>query len=214
MTIVAAVVFDLDGVLIDSEPAWAAARRAVGDGAWTDDDERRAKGVSAPEWGAALAGAMQSDDVDAVIAAVVDRMRAGYEQRLPLLPGAVVAVRAMASRWPVGIASSANRPLIESVLSLAGLDASVSVVVAAEEVAAGKPAPDVYLEAARRLGADPAECVAVEDSGPGVRSAHAAGMRVVLVPNPHSPLDDADRAFATREVPSLVELTAELVAVL
>jgi HAD superfamily hydrolase (TIGR01509 family) len=149
---------------------------------------------------------------DEISAEVVRRMLARYAERLPLLDGAVEAVGRVAARWPLGLASSSNRELIDLVLDRAGLAPHFRVTVSSEEVARGKPAPDVYLEAARRLGADPAACAAVEDSRSGIRAARAAGMRVVAVPNRHYPPDDEALAQADLVLDSLAELTPEAVS--
>jgi HAD superfamily hydrolase (TIGR01509 family) len=209
-----AVLFDLDGVLIDSERAWDAARRAVVEQAgrsWRDGATETMMGMSAPEWarymhdelGVPLAPDQISDRV-------VARLLAGYEQRLPLLPGAVAAVRRLAERWPLGLASSANRPVIDAVLSLSGLADSFAATVSGDEVAHGKPAPDIYLAAARQLGVDPARSAAVEDSSNGLRSAAAAGMLVIAVPNEDFPPAADALALAAASVGSLDQLTPEL----
>jgi len=206
--------FDLDGVLIDSERAWDAARRAVVEQAgrsWRDGATETMMGMSAPEWarymhdelGVPLAPDQISDRV-------VARLLAGYEQRLPLLPGAVAAVRRLAERWPLGLASSANRPVIDAVLSLSGLADSFAATVSGDEVAYGKPAPDIYLAAARQLGVDPARSAAVEDSSNGLRSAAAAGMLVIAVPNEDLPPAADALALAAASVGSLDQLTPEL----
>ena len=170
-----AVFFDQDGVLIDSEGAWDGARRAIvaeNGGHWKPEATSAMMGMSAPEWsryvrdelGVALAPEEISDRV-------VARLLAGYEQDLPLLPGAVEAVRRVAARWPVGLASSANREVIDAVLAASGLAGVFGATVSGEEVGRGKPAPDIYLEAARRLGVDSAQSAAVEDSTNGLRAA-------------------------------------------
>jgi HAD superfamily hydrolase (TIGR01509 family) len=210
-----AVVFDLDGVLIDSEERWNAAREALtreSGGTWTAEAPRAMMGMSAPEWsrylreelGVPMAAQDINDDV-------VARMEAGYRDGLPLLPGAVEAVRVLAARWPLGLASSANRPIIALVLDVAGLEGCFAATVSSEEVARGKPAPDVYVEAARRLGVDPARCVAIEDSTNGLRSAHAAGMAVVAVPNAAFAPDPEAVELAGAVVRSVGEVTAEVV---
>jgi beta-phosphoglucomutase-like phosphatase (HAD superfamily) len=186
-----AVFFDQDGVLVDSEGAWDAARRAIVDehgGHWKPEATRAMMGMSAPEWsryvrdelGVRLEPAEISD-------LVVERLLAGYQHSLPLLAGAVGAVRRIAARWPVALASSANREVIDAVLSASGLAGVFGATVSGEEVARGKPAPDIYLEAARRLGVDPAHSAAVEDSTNGLRAAAAAGMLVVALPNREFP---------------------------
>jgi HAD superfamily hydrolase (TIGR01509 family) len=214
----AAVVFDLDGVLIQSEEVWAEVReRLVRErgGTWRPEATRAMQGMSSPEWSRYLAGEL---GVPMTPAAISDEVVAGVAERyraaLPLEPGAVTAVRRLAGRWPLALASSANRPLIDLVLELAGLAAAFSATVSSEEVTRGKPAPDVYLAAAARLGADPRRCVAVEDSGNGIRSALAAGMRVVAVPNrgyppPAEVLDAAHLVLA-----GLAELTPQAVEAL
>jgi HAD superfamily hydrolase (TIGR01509 family) len=142
---------------------------------------------------------------------VVERMLERYGHDPPLIPGAVDAVRRVAARWPVAIASSSNPELIEVVVRVTGLGDVFRVAVSSQEVPRGKPAPDVCLEAARRLGADPVRCAAVEDSHNGIRSAKAAGMRVVAVPNPHFPPADDALAEADVVLRSISELTPEAV---
>jgi HAD superfamily hydrolase (TIGR01509 family) len=142
---------------------------------------------------------------------VVQRLSTIYRERLPLLPGARESVARLAARWPLGLASSSNRPIIDLVLELAGLERLFRATVSSEEVGRGKPAPDVYLEAARRLGVAPERCAAIEDSENGILSAIAAGMRVIALPNRHYPpgADALERADAV--VDSLEDLTPELV---
>ena len=140
------------------------------------------------------------------------RLLARYRESLPLVPGAVKAVEGLAARWPLGLASSSNREVIDTVLELAGIAQYFRATVSSEEVERGKPAPDVYLEAARRLGVDPTDCAAVEDSANGIRSARAAGMRVIAIPNPHYPPSDDVLALADVTLHSLDELTPERVS--
>jgi HAD superfamily hydrolase (TIGR01509 family) len=140
-------------------------------------------------------------------------MLARYGSAPPLIPGAVEAVRRIAARWPLAIASSSNPELIEVVVRATGLGDVFRVAVSSQEVPRGKPAPDVYLEAARRLGVEPIRCAAVEDSHNGIRSAKAAGMRVVAVPNPHFPPDGEAMALADVTIASIAELQVEDVAV-
>lgn len=207
---VAAVVFDLDGVLVDSEQLWDSARRELVDergGTWRGDATRTMMGMSAPEWSRYVREELAVDlEPQAISAAVVERLERLYRERLPLLPGAREAVLAASERRPLGLASSSNREIIDLVLELAGLDRCFTATVSSEEVAHGKPAPDVYLEAARRLGIAPTECAAVEDSTNGLRSAAAAGMTVIAIPNEAFPPSDDALQLATAVVDSLDEL--------
>ncbi len=139
-------------------------------------------------------------------------MLAAYKEDLPLLPGAVDAVRRVAAQFPLGLASSSNRELIDAALEQAGVAPYFAATVSSEEVPRGKPAPDVYLEAARRLAIDPKRCAAIEDSHGGIRSAKAAGMRVLAIPNSTYPPDDEALAQADVVLGSLSELTPEAVA--
>jgi HAD superfamily hydrolase (TIGR01509 family) len=211
-----AVVFDMDGVLVDSEQLWDEVRqvytREVG-GTFTPEATHAMMGMSSPEWSRYMAeflgvpGTPQQINAD-----IVERMLARYGEDPPLIPGAVDAVRRIATRWPLAIASSSNPELIEVVLRVAGIDGLFRTAVSSQEVAHGKPAPDVYLEAARRLGVEPARCAAVEDSHAGIRSAKAAGMHVVAVPNPHFPPGDDTLAQADIVLRSIDELTAAVLA--
>lgn len=210
----AAIVFDLDGVLLDSEQAWDRARRdlvAETGGTWTETATRDMMGMSSLEWPVyvrdRLGVPMTAEEINAD---VVRRMIEGYRERLPLLPGAREAVERMAAVAPLGLASSSNREVIDEVLRAMGVADRFAATVSSEEVGRGKPAPDVWLEAARRLGVDPRACVAIEDSENGIRSAHAAGMRVFATPNPHFPPGPDALALAA-VLGSLDELTAERV---
>ena len=211
-----AVVFDLDGVLIQTEEVWDEVREELvreRGGRYGPEAQRAMMGMSSPEW----SGYMHSvlgipDPPEEINAEVVRRMEARYRERLPLIPGAVEAVERLAARWPLAVASSSNRPLIDAVLELSGLGRFFRATVSSEEVPRGKPAPDVYLEAARRLGVTPEECAAVEDSHNGIRSAKAAGMRVLAIPNPSFPPDAEGLAAADVVLDSLADLTPEAIA--
>jgi len=212
----AAVIFDLDGVIMDSEQRWNGAKEALvreTGGRWRDEAPTVMMGMSSLEWAAYLRDDLGVRmDVDAISRDVVRRMEDGYREELPLLPGADDAVRSLADRWPLGLASSSNREIIDLVLELTGFGEAFRVTVSSEEVERGKPAPDVYLEAARRLGVEPARCVAIEDSGNGLRSAHAARMTVIAVPNPHYPPDPEALSLAAASVAVVGEVTPELVS--
>jgi HAD superfamily hydrolase (TIGR01509 family) len=208
-----AVVFDLDGVLLQSEEVWDAVReRYVRErgGRYDEKVQRAMMGMSAPEWSRFLHDeAGVPDEPHAINRDVVERMLDAYRRDLPLLPGAEEAVRRLAAAYPLALASSSNREVFETVLDLAGLSACFRATVSSEEVARGKPAPDVYLEAARRLGVAPERCAAVEDSHSGIRSAESAGMRVVAIPNASYPPDDEALALADVTLESLEQLTPE-----
>jgi HAD superfamily hydrolase (TIGR01509 family) len=211
---VAAVVFDLDGVLVDSEQLWDRARRELvkeRGGVWHEDATRAMMGMSSPEWSRYLHDELQVDLEPAEIsAAVVAKLEQLYREQLPLLPGARAAVLALAQRWPLGLASSANREVIDLVLELAELEDSFAATVSSEEVPRGKPAPDVYLEAARRLGVAPTDCAAVEDSTNGLRAAAAAGMRIIALPNRAFPPAEDALQLADVVIGSLDELRPTL----
>ena len=211
-----AVVFDLDGVLLQTEELWDEVRAGLAreHGARYGPDAQRAMmGMSSLEWSRYMHETLGiPKPPEEISAEVVRRMQARYRERLPLVPGAVEAVRRIGARWPLGLASSSNRPLIELALELAGLAELFAAVVSSEEVARGKPAPDVYLEAARRLGVQADRCAAVEDSHSGIRSAKAAGMRVVAIPNPSFPPGEAALAEADVVLESLAELTPSAIS--
>jgi HAD superfamily hydrolase (TIGR01509 family) len=211
-----AVVFDLDGVIVDSEQVWDDVRETYTrerGGTYTERATRDMMGMSSLEWSRYMAEELGVPGTpEEINAAVVERMLARYGSAPPLISGAVDAVRRVAARWPLAIASSSNPELIEVVVRVAGLADVFGIAVSSQEVPRGKPSPDVYLEAARRLGVDPARCAAVEDSHNGIRSAKAAGMRVVAVPNPHFPPDEKALAEADVVLRSIADLTSEVVA--
>jgi HAD superfamily hydrolase (TIGR01509 family) len=208
--VIDAVVFDLDGVIVDSEQVWDEVRERytseVG-GTYTAAATRDMMGMSSHEWSRYMSERLGVPGTpEEINAEVVRRMLDRYGESPPLIPGAVDAVRRVAARWPLAIASSSNPELISVVVSAAGLDDVFPVRVSSQEVARGKPSPDVYLEAARRLAVPAADCGAVEDSHNGIRSAKAAGMFVVAVPNPHYPPDREAMAQADVVLGSIDEL--------
>jgi HAD superfamily hydrolase (TIGR01509 family) len=213
--VIDAVVFDLDGVIIRTEEIWDEVRekyiREHG-GRYDAQAQRAMMGMSSLEWSRYI-----SEDLgvglppEQISAEVVELMAERYRDDLPLIPGARKAVERLAARWPLAVASSSNRPLIDLVLELADLERFFHVTVSSEEVPRGKPAPDVYLEAARRLGVRPTRCAAVEDSHGGIRSARAAGMRVIAIPNPSYPPDEAALTEADVVLRSIEELTPKVV---
>ena len=211
-----AVVFDMDGVLLASEEVWDEVReRYVRErgGRYDAAIQRAMMGMSSTEWSRYLHDeAGVHDDADAINAEVVCRMLASYRAHLPLLPGAVEAVQRLNDRFPLAVASSSNREIIDAVLDVAGIAPYFEATVSSEEVAHGKPAPDVYLEAARRLGIPAPDCAAVEDSHGGIRSAKSAGMRVVVIPNATYPPDDEALVLADVVLGSLDELSVAVVS--
>jgi HAD superfamily hydrolase (TIGR01509 family) len=213
-----AVVFDLDGVLIDSEPVWEQVRRQVvaeHGGRWAADAQQRIMGMSTGEWARYLAEDLGVGLPPETIAAlVIERMKARYTEHLPLMPGAAEAVRRLAARWPLGLASSSPPSLIDTVLDAAGLRECFVATLSTEQVAQGKPAPDIYLAVCARLGREPPRCAAVEDSTNGLRSAAAAGLRVIAIPHPRYPPDPGALAAAGLVLTGLDELTPDRVAAL
>jgi HAD superfamily hydrolase (TIGR01509 family) len=209
--VIEAVVFDLDGVIVDSEHVWDEVRQRLAEergGRWHDRASRDMMGMSSLEWSRYMHDVIGlAEPPEEINAEVVRRLVAVYREELPLLPGAVEAVDALAARWPLGLASSSNRELIDLVLRVSGLERWFAATVSSEEVARGKPAPDVYLEAARRLDVPAERCAAVEDSENGILSAKSAGMRVVAIPNPQYPPADDALAAADLVLPTVADLT-------
>jgi HAD superfamily hydrolase (TIGR01509 family) len=206
----------MDGVLIDSEQIWNEVREQLArerGGRWHERAQADMMGMSSTEWSRYMHDVIElAEPAEGINQEVVRRLLARYRESLPLMPGAVGAVDRLAARWPLGLASSSNREVIDTVLELAGIAQHFRATVSSEEVEHGKPAPDVYLEAARRLGVDPTGCAAVEDSANGIRSARAARMRVIAIPNPHYPPSDDLLALADVVLHSLDELTPERVS--
>jgi HAD superfamily hydrolase (TIGR01509 family) len=209
----AAVVFDMDGVLVDSESVWDDVRKRFVEekgGHWHDGAQRDMMGMSSVEWSNYVRDRLGVDmEPEEISRAIADRVADVYREKLPLLPGAVEAVNSLGGEWPLGLASSSNRHVIDLVLDLAGIADAFQVTVSSEEVGAGKPAPDVYLETARRLGKEASACVAIEDSTNGIRSAHAAGLALIAVPNQDFPPEPDALGLADVTVKSLTEVTPE-----
>ncbi|HET8653136.1 MAG TPA: HAD family phosphatase [Gaiellaceae bacterium] len=210
-----AVVFDLDGLLLDTEQVWDEVREALTrerGGRWHDRAQADMMGMSSTEWSRYMHDELGlAEPPEELNGLVVERMQERYRNGLPLIDGAVDAVRRLATRWPLGLASSSNRPLIDLALREMGVDELFRATVSSEEVERGKPAPDVYVEAARRLGTAPERVVAIEDSANGIRSARAAGMGVVAIPNPHFPPPEDALGLAGVRLDSLAGLTPDAV---
>jgi HAD superfamily hydrolase (TIGR01509 family) len=212
---IAAVIFDLDGVLLDSESAWVEVKREFTEengGRWKESAQWDMLGMSSTEWSRYMHNELGVPvPPERISSEVADRLARRYRESLPLLPGAVEAVRSLARQWPLGLASSSNRKVIDLALEQAGVAGDFKTTVSSEEVERGKPAPDVYLEAARRLEVDAAACVAIEDSSNGIRSAHAAEMALIAVPNRDFPPEPDALALADLTLDSLEGLSPELV---
>ena len=210
-----AVVFDLDGVLLDSEQLWDEAREQLArerGGRWHDGAQRDMMGMSSLEWSRYMHETIGlPEPPEEISREVVKQLTALYREKLPAIPGAKQAVERLAADCRLGLASSSNRELIDLALELLGVADLFEATVSSEEVARGKPAPDVYLEAARRLGTEPTRAAAVEDSQNGILAAKAAGMCVIAIPNGHFPPDEQALAQADVTLGSLAELTAEAV---
>jgi HAD superfamily hydrolase (TIGR01509 family) len=213
--VIEAVVFDLDGLLLDTEQVWDEVRETLTrerGGRWHDRAQADMMGMSSTEWSRYMHEELGlPDPPEELNRLVVERMMERYREELPLIDGAVEAVRRIAERWPLGLASSSNRPLIDLALQLMGVADLFRVTVSSEEVERGKPAPDVYLEAARRLGVSPERVAAIEDSANGIRSAKAAGMRVIAIPNPYYPPPEDAVSEADVVLESLWELSPDVV---
>ena len=211
-----AVVFDLDGVIVQSEEIWDAVRRelAAEHGVeWPPGATEAMMGMSSLEWSRYL-----SEEVgvpltpEAISAEVARRLAESYRRSPPWIDGALEAVRRVGARWPLGLATSSNRQIIDLVLERGELTDLFAATVSSEEVDAGKPSPDVYLEAARRLATPPQHCAAIEDSTNGLLAADAARMRVIAIPNPAHAPEDRALGVADRVLPSIAELTSAVIA--
>jgi HAD superfamily hydrolase (TIGR01509 family) len=211
-----AVIFDLDGVLVDSEHVWDEVREELArerGGRWHDRAQADMMGMSSVEWSRYMHDVIGlAEPPEEISEEVVRRMQARYADHLPLVDGAPDAVRRLAGSFRLGIASSSNRPVIDTVLEAGGLAELFEATVSSEEVERGKPAPDVYAEAARRLGVVPERCAAIEDSGNGIRAAKTAGMRVVALPNRRYPPPADALALADVVLGSPDELTVSVIA--
>jgi HAD superfamily hydrolase (TIGR01509 family) len=213
--VIEAVIFDLDGILLDSEQVWDEAREQLAKervGRWHENAQRDMMGMSSPEWSRYMHDVIGlPEPPEEISREVVERMMKLYREHLPVVPGAREAVDRLAGRWPLGLASSSNRELIDLALELLGVQHLFKATVSSEEVARGKPAPDVYREAARRLGFEPTHAAAIEDSENGIRAAKAAAMRVIAIPNPHFPPAEDALTQADILLRSLDELTPKVV---
>lgn len=211
-----AVLFDLDGVLVDTEPWWDEVRvefaRAHGR-AWGPADQAAVMGGNSLEWARIMADRLDLPHVpvETVLREVVDGVVGCYRHAevVPVIGDAPDQVRRIAREVPVAIASSSHRAVIEAAVDALGLRDVLTAIVSSDEVALGKPAPDVYLRAAAAVGVEPARCLVVEDSLNGVRAGKAAGMTVVLVPNASVPPAGNALDLADVILPRLADLHPE-----
>jgi HAD superfamily hydrolase (TIGR01509 family) len=214
----AAVVFDLDGVLVDSEIWWDEVRiefaRRHGR-PWTDADRAAVMGSNSVAWSTLMRQRLRLDELDrqaiedGVVGAMIERYRMSGA---PRIDGAVETVARIAASLPVGVASSAPMSVIRAALDSLGVAGLFGAIVSSDEVALGKPAPDVYLLAAARLGIDPTTCLVAEDSLNGVLAGRAAGMTVALVPNRAVPPAPGAREAASVVLRRIEEVDPVLLA--
>jgi HAD superfamily hydrolase (TIGR01509 family) len=210
------VLFDLDGVLIDTEPIWERIRRDFAErrgGRWSGEVQAQMMGARTAEWSGALSRLVGGQVTpDAAAEAVVASLADAYREHLPVIDGAAGVVRALAERFRLGLVSGSPPALITLTLKLMGVSDCFEVAMSADDVQRGKPMPDPYLELARRMRLDPRVCAAVEDSANGIRSAAAAGAHVVAIPRGDHRPDPAALHLAEAVLGSIPELTPERVA--
>lgn len=211
-----AILFDMDGILVDSEAYWYQSRidfateRGL---AWTMDDQKAAMGRNTVEWAAVMRERLHlADPLETIMADVMNRVIGRLEARLPLLPGALEAVHTAAAYRRVGLASGSPTPVIETVMRLTGLGEVFEVMVMGDTISHGKPHPAIYFAAAERMGVEAARCVGIEDSGNGVRALHAAGMYAIAIPSPGFPLAAEVLALVQRHLPNLTAFTPGLLS--
>ena len=212
---VEAVIFDMDGVIVESEALWDAAREDLvkeTGGRWGAGAQEAMMGMASHEWSVFVRDELQVPmSAEDISRDVVGRLEALYREDLPLIEGAAEAVRAASELWPVAIASSSNRELIDLIAELAGIADVLTTTVSSEEAGRGKPAPDVFLMAAEQLGVDPENCVVIEDSANGIRAGVAAGMKVIAVPNRDFPPSQDALDLATLVLDRVADLTNQTI---
>jgi HAD superfamily hydrolase (TIGR01509 family) len=211
-----AVIFDLDGVIIDTEALWNSVRHDFAlahGGHWDEHDQPAVMGANSMQWAVSMRDNNGIDlTAQEIYDGIIGDLKRRYAEHLPLIPGAREAVLGLAREYRLGVASSSPRELIEYALDLAALHDCFGAVVSSDDVARGKPEPDVYLEACARLGTVPSRAAAVEDSSNGITAAAAAGLAVIAIPNPEYPPSAASLASAHMVLDSIASLTGALVA--
>lgn len=211
----AAVIFDMDGVIVESEALWDKAREdlvvATG-GVWVPGAQQAMMGMASTQWSVYVRDHLQVPlTAEEINRRIIDRLIELYREDFPEIEGAPQVVRAAAERWPLAVASSSNRELIDLVIELAGLADAFVTTVSSEEAGRGKPEPDVFLEAARQLGVDPGDVVVIEDSGNGIKAGKAAGMKVIAAPNRDFPPHPDALALADKVIDRIGDLTNEMI---
>lgn len=210
-----AIIFDMDGLLVDSEPTWDEARIAMANRVgkeWNRQDKINVTGVSTDEWGQYLIDRLElTATLEEVQTEILDQMVSMYEQKIPFMPGAVEAVHRAAAKCPTALASGSPPRLIDIVTQSPELRGYFEVILSADEVGVGKPDPTVYLETAKRLGVAPEKCLCIEDSPMGVLSGSRANMLVVNIPDPYLPLTSEQAKHADLVLESLDDLTDEVI---
>ena len=210
------VIFDMDGVIIDTESVWNSVRHDFAHahgGHWSDGDQPAVMGASSMEWATSMRANNGVDlSPQEIYDGIIGGLKERYARHLPVIPGAPEAIARLAREYRLGVASSSPLELIEYALELGGLRRHFDSVVSSDDVARGKPEPDVYREACLRLRTSPEWAAAVEDSSNGIRAAHAAGLAVVAIPNPEFPPSAQAVGLADVVLGSIVELTGVVVA--
>lgn len=214
---VAAIVFDMDGVLIDSEVIWRRVREVYAaeiGRAWTAADQAATMGCSTPDWSARMCERLQVTHLapEGLAVEIKRRVLAAYEIDVPVRPGAAQALEALAARYPVALASGSPRELMACAMERTGFARHFASMLSGDEVAHGKPHPEIYLRTLARLGVAGDRALGIEDSANGLRALRAAGMRAIAAPCPEFPLSAAELALAQACVASMSDLTPALVA--
>ena len=210
-----AIIFDMDGVLVDSEVYWEQSRFEFAKDrgkSWTDEFQREAMGQSTIGWATVMKNRLDlSETTDSIIAEMKARVIAHYEQQMPARPGALEAVELAAKHYQVGLASGSPTDIIQRVMQLTGLDQVFETIVYGDTVPRGKPAPDIYLEAMKRLGVNPDVTLGIEDSANGIHALKAAGMYSIAAPSPDYPLPSDIVALADAHIREMTEFSPDMV---
>jgi HAD superfamily hydrolase (TIGR01509 family) len=212
---VRAVVFDMDGVLIDSEVIWRQVRKdyaaEIGQ-VWTETDQMDMLGRSTPDWSALMRERLRITHLSAADLAqeILGRVQDAFARDLPQRPGAAAALQALAQRYPMALASGSPRPLVESAMRITGFAPYFRSILCGDDVQHGKPHPEIYLRSLHKLGVEPEQAAGVEDAPNGLRALRAAGMWAVAAPCPEFPLDAASHALGHVHISTLEDLNVAL----